>query len=268
MSSASPAKPGSARSASSRSRKPAGREDPHAPRGLELVAQVVAEGHEVDEVVRVQVADDDGLEGARIDAPGDPGEASLAQVQADPAPVVLDHVGARRRAGAVRVGGAGSDDEEVHGSAGYRVRPGSRTVDAFPLDGTSVRACRAAASRGTVPGSPRGPAGGAPPGPAGWPAARTRPPRRSRRPGPARRRTSGPRWASEPAVTTVASELPEAGHDPRRGVRSRRAPGGGRRRSPPGPCRSRRGPAGAARRRPGAAANAAGGTCSARYFFT
>jgi hypothetical protein len=78
----------------------------------------VAERDQVDEVVGVQVADDDRLERAGLQAPGDPGEAALSEVEADRRPIVLDHVRARRRAGSIGVGGAGAGDEEVHLSAG------------------------------------------------------------------------------------------------------------------------------------------------------
>jgi hypothetical protein len=52
-------------------------------RRVELVAQVVAKGHEIDEVVGMQVADDHRSKPARIDPPRQPGEPALSKVQAD-----------------------------------------------------------------------------------------------------------------------------------------------------------------------------------------
>jgi len=106
--------------------KPGRGDDADATRWVELVSQVVAKRHEIDEVVRVQVADDDRAQRARIESPGEPREPALAEVQADAMVAVGDDVCAGRGARAVRIGSAGPDDEELHCG---RV-PGPRAVGA------------------------------------------------------------------------------------------------------------------------------------------
>ena len=116
-----------------------GRENPQSPRWLELVAQVVAQGHDVDEVVGVQVADDHRAQHARLEAPGQPGEPALAKVQADAIVAVGHDVCAGRGAGAVRIGGAGPDDKELHGAEGTGFAPiGARAVGARAVGARAV----------------------------------------------------------------------------------------------------------------------------------
>ena len=51
------------------------------PRRPSLIAKVMAQRHEVDEVIGVEVADDDRIDGRRIDQPGQPRERALAEVE-------------------------------------------------------------------------------------------------------------------------------------------------------------------------------------------
>ena len=88
-------------------------EHPDAPAG-ELPAQVVAEGHKVDEVVRMEVADHDGGHVGRIHQPSEPRERALAEVEEQRGTTLPQQVGRPRCAWSVRVGRTRPDDVESH----------------------------------------------------------------------------------------------------------------------------------------------------------
>ena len=58
----------------------------------------------------MEVADHDGVEGARIQQAGQPGQRTLPEIEQDRGLVVPDEVGGARRAWSVGEGGAGADD--------------------------------------------------------------------------------------------------------------------------------------------------------------
>ena len=89
-------------------------QDPHPARRIEVIAQVMAKRDEIDEVVRVQVADEDGVQFRRWDLPEDALEGPVAEVQENPRCPALDEVARARRAIAVGVGGAGAEDGQAH----------------------------------------------------------------------------------------------------------------------------------------------------------
>ena len=91
-------------------------DDPDPAAAGRLPAQVEPERDQVDEVVRVQVADDDRIEVRRVQHPGEPGERALAQVEQEGALAVRQEIGRAGRPGAVRVRGSGADDREIHGA--------------------------------------------------------------------------------------------------------------------------------------------------------
>jgi hypothetical protein len=62
--------------------EPSGRDHAQAPGWVELVAQVVAERHEIDEMVGVEVADHHPGEVRGLQTAGQPGERARAQVKA------------------------------------------------------------------------------------------------------------------------------------------------------------------------------------------
>ena len=73
-------------------RQPRGRDHPHSAWWVELIAEVVAERDEVDEMVGVQVADDDARKVSGLQPAGQPCEGALADVEADRGAVVQDDV--------------------------------------------------------------------------------------------------------------------------------------------------------------------------------
>ncbi len=107
-----------------------------------LVAQVVTQRDEVDEVVRVEVADDDRVERARVDVTGQPREGALAEVEDEARAVEAEQVGGAGRAGPVRVGRARTDDVEAHGC--YRA-PSRAARTALLLASASAAVVRASA---------------------------------------------------------------------------------------------------------------------------
>jgi len=70
-----------ARQAIQPGRQPGRGEDPDPARRVPLVAQVVAQGHEIDEVVGVEVADHDCQHVGGLCPPGQAGECPLAHVE-------------------------------------------------------------------------------------------------------------------------------------------------------------------------------------------
>ncbi len=84
-------------------RQPPRCDDPHAAGRVELVAEVVAERHEVDEVVRVEVADDHRSQVFRLETTREAGKGALADVQADRLSTVGHDIARRGRAGSTRV---------------------------------------------------------------------------------------------------------------------------------------------------------------------
>ncbi len=95
--------------------EPGRTDDPHPASAWRLPAQVEPERDQVDEVVRVQVADDHGIEVRGVQQPREPAERALAQVEQEGAVAAGQEVGRAGRPGAVRVRGSGADDREVHG---------------------------------------------------------------------------------------------------------------------------------------------------------
>ena len=85
---------------------------PHATRWPELIEQVVPQRHEVDEVIRMQVADDNGVERARLDRSREPRKRALAQIEQEVGRGGPDEICGARRAWAIGVGGSGAEDAE------------------------------------------------------------------------------------------------------------------------------------------------------------
>src|SRR3954454_20448312 len=67
-------------------------DDADSPRRPELIAEVVAQRDQIDEMVRVEVAHQDGVELAWLDRGGEPRERPLAQVEQDVRRRRLDEV--------------------------------------------------------------------------------------------------------------------------------------------------------------------------------
>jgi hypothetical protein len=80
---------------------------------VELPAKVVAERDEVDEVIRMEVADRDEVNRARLQRGGELGKAALADVEQERSPTVTNEVRRARGSGPIRVGRTGAKDEEV-----------------------------------------------------------------------------------------------------------------------------------------------------------
>jgi hypothetical protein len=87
--------------------------DGNAASRVELPAKVVTERDEVDEVVRVEVADRDEVDRARLQRGSKLGKAALADVQQERSPTVTNEVRRARGPGPIRVGRTGAQDEEV-----------------------------------------------------------------------------------------------------------------------------------------------------------
>ena len=64
-------------------------------------------------MVRMQVADEHGIEAGRVQQPGEPGERALAKVEQEGTVAAGQEVGRARRAGTVRVCRPGADDREI-----------------------------------------------------------------------------------------------------------------------------------------------------------
>ena len=85
---------------------------------------------EVDEMVGMEMADDDGVEQARVEQPGEPRERALAEIEQETRFPGAEQVGRPGRAEPVRVGGTCPDDVEPHRAygraleAGFDVIPG------------------------------------------------------------------------------------------------------------------------------------------------
>ncbi len=105
--------------------KPRRSRDPD-PRGLPLIAEVVAERYEVDEVVGMEVADDDRVEVGRIEEPSQPGERAVAEVEQKARSLVTDQIAGSGRAGPIGVGRPRADNAEPH--RGYLFLPGGSLV--------------------------------------------------------------------------------------------------------------------------------------------
>ena len=73
--------PGSSWSASIRCSRPGGRDHPDVTLGPELPLEVVTQRHEIDEVIRVEVTDDDRIEAARLDGRREARERSLTEIE-------------------------------------------------------------------------------------------------------------------------------------------------------------------------------------------
>ena len=69
--------------------------------------------HEVDEVVRMKVADHDRVQPARFDDGGEAGERALTEVEKDRHAVPTDEVGRSGRAEPIGVGRAGPEDDDL-----------------------------------------------------------------------------------------------------------------------------------------------------------
>ncbi len=55
----------------------------HVARRIELPAEVMTQRHEIDEVIRMEVADQDRVDRARLDRRREPGEGPLTEVEDD-----------------------------------------------------------------------------------------------------------------------------------------------------------------------------------------
>jgi HKD family nuclease len=84
-----------------------------APAGL-LPAQVVAQRNEIDEVVRMEMADNDRVERRRIERFRKPGERALAEVEEHARITVAEQVRSARGTGSIGVRGPRTDHIEVH----------------------------------------------------------------------------------------------------------------------------------------------------------
>ena len=85
----------------------------HAAGRVRGVHQVVPQGHQVDVVIGMEVADQDGAQAGRLAQAGQVGEAAVAQVEQDRLSSVFDEV-ARRADPAPCVGRPGPDDGQPH----------------------------------------------------------------------------------------------------------------------------------------------------------
>ena len=95
-----------------------GRPDhPDAPARL-LPAQVVAERHEIDEVVRVEMADDHRVEGRRIEGGRQSRERSLTEIEEHARVAESHEVRSTGRAGSIGVCGPRTDHVKVHRRSG------------------------------------------------------------------------------------------------------------------------------------------------------
>ena len=94
-------------------------DEAHPPRRCELPTQVVPHRNEVDEVVRMKVADHDRVERARVDRPGQPGERALPEIEQEPGIAVRDQIGRTHGTRSVGVRRSRTDHGEVE-----RVRAG------------------------------------------------------------------------------------------------------------------------------------------------
>ena len=122
VSSASAVKPGSAWSASRRSASAPGPSTRIRRGGMELVAQVVPHRHEVDEVVRVEMADDHRREVRGRDVREEPGERSLAQVEEHVGGALGDQVAGSGGALPVGVRRARAQHRQPHATLLIRTR--------------------------------------------------------------------------------------------------------------------------------------------------
>ena len=123
--------------------------DTDAARVRRTPAEEMAQRHEVDEMVGMEVADQDGVEGTRIQQAGQPRQRPLAEIEQDRSPVVPDEVGGTSRAWSVGEGGAGADHVQpkcrairLRNHAPKRSGPGGGSaaqVTRFPEDATAGR---------------------------------------------------------------------------------------------------------------------------------
>ena len=79
----------------------------------QAVAEVMAEGDQVDEVVGMEVADDDGVEISRIELARESRKRSLAEVEQDRRRAAPDQVCGPGRAESIRVGRSRARDEQL-----------------------------------------------------------------------------------------------------------------------------------------------------------
>jgi hypothetical protein len=90
------------------------RDDPYVALRFELPPQVVAHRHEVDEVIGVQVADEDGIDGARFERGRQPGKRPLAEVEDDRRGAGTYQVRGARRSDLIGVRRSSPEDVETH----------------------------------------------------------------------------------------------------------------------------------------------------------
>jgi hypothetical protein len=76
----------------------------------------VAQGDEVDEVIRMQMTDDDRIESPRVEDAGEPGERPLAEIEHQARTIVAQEVRGADGPGSVGIRGAGAYDIEPHRS--------------------------------------------------------------------------------------------------------------------------------------------------------
>ena len=82
--------------------------------GRALIAQVMAQRDEVDEVVRVEMADDDRIERGRIERVREAGERTLAEVEEHARIIVAEQVRSAGGTGSIGVRRPRTDHVEVH----------------------------------------------------------------------------------------------------------------------------------------------------------
>src|ERR1043165_5074277 len=88
-------------------------DDSHAARRLELVHEVMPEGGEIDEVVRVEGSDHDGIERAGLEGSSETRKGALAEIEQKRGSSGPDEVRRARRTGAIRVRGPGPENRQL-----------------------------------------------------------------------------------------------------------------------------------------------------------
>ena len=91
-----------------------GRTDDTNPSARHLPPKVVPKRHKIHEVVGMEVADQDGIEGRRIQQASQPSIGSLTEIQQYGMLAMANQVGGARSAGSIGVRRSGTDDGEPH----------------------------------------------------------------------------------------------------------------------------------------------------------
>jgi hypothetical protein len=88
--------------------------DPDPARRSDVIAKVMAERDEIDEMVRMEVADEHRLEPLRWDPCRKPGEGTVTQVEGDRMVAGPDQVAGAGGPSGVGIGRPGADDGQTH----------------------------------------------------------------------------------------------------------------------------------------------------------